>query len=135
MQVQSSADPPKKLDLGERAVMADGNEYNILQMKEAGRPVEPVYASEGSPLIIGPNGIFKNSPNPNAAKLFQSYCFSREAQQLMIDFGGLRSVHPQIQEKASRTPLKDIKTLKDDAAAVEQQSSAIKSRYSKIFRV
>src|SRR6185312_6759622 len=33
-QVQSSADPPKKLDLGERAVMADGNEYNIFQMKE-----------------------------------------------------------------------------------------------------
>ena len=33
MQVQSSADPPKKLDLGERAVMADGNEYNIFQMK------------------------------------------------------------------------------------------------------
>ncbi len=59
MQVQSSADPPKKLDLGERAVMADGNEYNIFQMREAGRPVEPVYASEGSPLIIGPNGIFK----------------------------------------------------------------------------
>ena len=27
MQVQSSADPPKKLALGERAVMADGNEY------------------------------------------------------------------------------------------------------------
>jgi len=25
-------------------------------MKESGRPVEPVYASEGSPLIIGPNG-------------------------------------------------------------------------------
>src|SRR5215470_9702213 len=43
MQVQSSADPPKKLDLGERAVMADGNEYNIFQMREAGRPVEPVY--------------------------------------------------------------------------------------------
>ena len=62
MQVQSSADPPKKLDLGERAVMADGNEYNIFQMKEAGRPVEPVYATEGSPLIIGPNGVFKDAP-------------------------------------------------------------------------
>src|SRR6266571_3197542 len=49
MQVQSSADPPKKLDLGERAVMADGNEYNIFQMKESGRPVAPVYATEGSP--------------------------------------------------------------------------------------
>src|SRR3979409_1875519 len=71
MQVQTSADPPKKLDLGERSVMADGNEYNISQIKEAGRPVEPVYATEGSPLIIGPNGVFKVAPNPNAAKLFQ----------------------------------------------------------------
>jgi iron(III) transport system substrate-binding protein len=135
MQVQSSADPPKKLQLGERAVMADGNEYNIFQMKESGGPVEPVYASEGSPLIIGPNGIFKASPNPNAAKLFQSFCFSRDAQQMIIDAGGLRSVHPQTQEKPGRKPFKDIKTMKDDAAAVEQQGDAIKARYSKIFHV
>jgi iron(III) transport system substrate-binding protein len=135
MQVQSSADPPKKLDLGERSVMADGNEYNIFQLREAGRPVEPVYASEGTPIIIGPNGIFKNSPNPNAAKLFQSFCFSRDAQQLIIDVGGLRSVHPQTQEKPGRRPLKDIKTMKDDAAAVEQQGDTIKARYSKIFHV
>jgi iron(III) transport system substrate-binding protein len=135
MQVQSSADPPKKLDLGERAVMADGNEYNIFELKEKGRPVEPVYATEGSPLIIGPNGIFKSSPNPNAAKLFQAFCLSREAQQLIIDVGGLRSVHPDTKEKEGRRRLKDIKTMKDDAASVEQQSDAIKQRYSKIFHV
>ena len=135
MQVQSSADPPKKLDLGERAVMADGNEYNIFQLKEAGRPVEPVYATEGSPLIIGPNGIFKSSPNPNAARLFQSFCLGREAQQLIIDFGGLRSVHPDTKEKAGRKPLTEIKTMRDDAAAVEKESEAIKARYSKIFHV
>jgi iron(III) transport system substrate-binding protein len=135
MQVQSSADPPKKLELGERAVMADGNEYNIFQIKEKGGPLEPVYAVEGSPLIIGPNGVFKSSPNPNAAKLFQSFCFSREAQQLIIDVGGLRSVHPQTQEKPGRKPFKDIKTMKDDAAAVEKEGDAIKARYSKLFRV
>ena len=135
MQVQSSADPPKKLDLGERAVMADGNEYNIFQIKEKGRPVEPVYAAEGSPLIIGPNGIFKGSPNPNAAKLFQSFCFSREAQQLIIDVGGLRSVHPQTREKPGRRPFTEIKTMKDDAAAVEKEGDFIKTRYSKLFRV
>jgi iron(III) transport system substrate-binding protein len=135
MQVQSSADPPKKLDLGERAVMADGNEYNIFQLRENGRPVEPVYATEGSPLIIGPNGIFKSSPNPNAAKLFQSFCFSRDAQQLIVDIGGLRSVHPQTNEKTGRKPLKDIKTMKDDAAAVESEGDAIKTRYTKLFHV
>src|SRR6202048_4167033 len=133
--VQASAHPPKKLEIGERSVMADGNEYNIFSLKETGRPVEPVYASEGSPLIVGPNGIFKTSPNPNAAKLFQSFCFSRDAQQLIIDVGGLRSAHPQTQEKAGRKPFKDIKTMKDDAVAVEKEGDAIKARYSKIFRV
>ena len=45
MQVQSASDPPKKLALGERAVQADGNEYNLFQLREAGQPVEPLYAT------------------------------------------------------------------------------------------
>ncbi len=135
MQVQSSADPPKKLALGERAVMADGNEYNIFQLKESGQPVEPVYATEGSPLIVGPNAVFKAAPNPNAAKLLNSYMFSPEAQQLIIDVGGLRSMHPQTKEKPGRRPWSEVKTMKDDAAAVEKMSEEIKARYQKIFKV
>jgi iron(III) transport system substrate-binding protein len=135
MQVQSSADPPKKLALGERAVMADGNEYNMFVEKEKGSPVEIVYATEGSPLIVGPNGLFKNAPNPNAARLFQSFCFSPEAQQLIIDVGGLRSLHPQVKEKPGRKPFGEIKKMKDDPAAVEKTSEQIKARYSKLFGV
>ena len=85
MQVQSAADPPKKLALGERAVMADGNEYNLFQLKEKGEPVEIVYPTEGTPIIIGPSGVMKNAPNPNAARLLQSFMFSPECQQLMVD--------------------------------------------------
>ncbi|MEW6451884.1 ABC transporter substrate-binding protein [Leptospira sp. severe_002] len=135
MQVQSASDPPKKLALGERAIQADGNEYNLHQLKESGRPVEPLYAAEGTPLIIGPNGIFKNAPNPNAARLFQAYCFTAECQQLVIDVGGMRSIHPQTKEKPGRKPLKEIKTLKEDAAAVEKQGEEIKQRYSRLFKV
>jgi len=135
MQVQSSADPPKKLALGERAVMADGNEYNMFQEKEGGKPVEIVYPTEGTPLIIGPNAVMKNAPNPNAARLFQSYCFTPECQQLIIDVGGLRSVHPQTKEKPGRTPFAEIKKLKDDPAGVEKTADQIKARYSKLFGV
>jgi iron(III) transport system substrate-binding protein len=135
MQVQSMTDPPKKLALGERAVMSDGAEYVLVLLKEGGKPVEPVYASEGSPLIIGPNGIFKAAPNPNAARLFQSYSFSPEVQQLIIDIGGLRSIHPQAKEEPGRKPLSEIKLMKDDAAGVEKASEDIKARYSKIFKV
>jgi iron(III) transport system substrate-binding protein len=135
MQVQSAADPPKKLDLGERAIQADGNEYNLLQSKEKKGPVEIIYPTEGVPVIVGPNGIFKNAPNPNAARLFQCYCFSPQCQQLVVDFGKLRSMHPLARETDGRRPFSSIMTLKEDAAAVEKMGEEIKARYSKLFGV
>jgi iron(III) transport system substrate-binding protein len=135
LQVQSSADPPKKLALGERAVMADGNEYNMFQLKGRQSPVEIVYATEGSPLIVGPNALFKQAPNPNAARLFQQFMFSAEAQQLSIDFGGLRSVHPKVKDKAGRKPFAEVKKMKDDPAGVEKMSEEIKAHYTRLFKV
>jgi iron(III) transport system substrate-binding protein len=135
MQVQSSADPPKKLALGERSVMADGNEYNIFQIKEKGGPVEAVYATEGVPVVVGPNAVFKAAPNPNAARLFQCYCFTPECQQLVINEGGLRSMHPLAKDKPGRKPFREVKTMREDAAAVEKLSEEIKARYVKIFHV
>jgi len=135
MQVQSAADPPKKLLLGERAVMADGNDYNLLLLKDQGKPVEVVYASEGAPLIIVPSGIFRSAPNPNAARLFQSYFLGAEGQQLLVDNYGLRSFHAQIKERPGHPPLASLKLLRSDPAAVLAQSEEIKARYVKLFKV
>jgi iron(III) transport system substrate-binding protein len=135
LQVQSASDPPKKLALGERALMADGIEYGIFQIKEKGQPVEAIYPKEGTPLIIGPNGVMKTAPNPNAARLFQSYMLSAECQQFNVDYGGLRSAHALVKDKAGRKPMKEIKIMKDDAAAVEKESAEIKAHYVRIFKV
>ena len=135
MQVQSSTDPPKKLSLGERAVMADGNEYGIVLLKEAGQPVEPVYPAEGTPTISGPTGIFASAPHPNAARLFQDWLHSRETQQFFIDFTAQYSVHAQVQSKPGRRKLSDIKLMKEYPAGVEQMTEEIKTRYAKLFRV
>ncbi|WFU33356.1 substrate-binding domain-containing protein [Bradyrhizobium brasilense] len=135
MQVQSSTDPPKKLSLGERAVMADGNEYGIVLLKEAGQPVEPVYPTEGTPTISGPTGIFAGAPHPNAAKLFQAWLHTRETQQFFVDFTGQYSLHAQVQPKAGRRKLSDIKLMKEDPAGVEAMTEEIKTRYARLFRV
>ena len=64
-----------------------------------------------------------------------SFMFSAECQQLIVDWGGLRSLHAQVKDKPGRKPLREIKLMKDDAAAVEQQADDIKARYAKYFKV
>jgi iron(III) transport system substrate-binding protein len=135
MQVQSSTDPPKKLSLGERAVMADGNEYNVVLLKEAGQPVEPVYPAEGAPTISGPTGIFATAPHPNAARLFQAWLHTRETQQFFSDYTAQYSAHAQVVPKPGRRKLSDLKLMKEDAAGVEKMTEEIKTRYAKLFHV
>ena len=133
MQVQSSTEPPKKLAQGERSIEADGNEYNMFMLKESGVPVEIVYATEGTPIAIGHSGLLKNAPHPNAAKLFYSFLFDQETQQLNSDFGGLRSFHPRVKEKETRTPLSKIKLLYSDPIKLEPNIEMIKKKYEEYF--
>jgi iron(III) transport system substrate-binding protein len=135
LQVQSSSDGPKKVAIGERAVCADGADYQLVALKEHGQSVEVVYPTEGSPLLPVPSGVFQEAPNPNAARLLQSYLFSVEAQQVSVDTFAHHSVHALVEEKSGRTPLSAIKLLTCDAAELAARSEEIKVRYSKIFGV
>src|SRR3982075_204368 len=135
MQVQSSTDTPKKLALGERAIMADGNEYNVVLLKEGGQPVEPVYPTGGTPPVSGPTGIFATAPHPKAARLFQAWLHTRETQQFFVDFTAQYSVHAQVQSKQGRRKISDIKLMKEGPAGVEKMAEEIKTRYARLFRV
>lgn len=135
MQVQSATDTPKKIALGERAVMVDGAGYLIIQYKEKGDPVDIVYPQEGTPLATSPSVLFKGAPNPNAARLFQNWMHSRAAQQLIVDFARQYSPHGQTVEKPGVRRLADIKLMKEDAEAIEKGAEDIKKRYSALFKV
>jgi iron(III) transport system substrate-binding protein len=135
MQVQSATDTPKKISLGERAVMVDGAGYLVIRYKEAGEPVEIVYPEEGTPLAAGPSVVFKGSPNPNAAKLFQNWMHSREGQQYIVDVARQYSAHKQTVEKPGVRPISQIKLMKEDPEAIEKGAEEIKKKYSAIFKV
>jgi len=133
LQVESSRDPPNRLARGESAVQADGVHSQLLLLRERGAPVEVVYAGEGTPLIIAPSAVFKTAPSPNAARLFQSFLFSIEPQQGLVDAYGMCSFHRLVKEKAGRRPLSTIKLIKSDPEAMEAQREDIKARYRSIF--
>ncbi len=133
MQGQSATEPPKRLALGERPVMADGMEYVMLELQAAGNPVAIVYPTEGTPLIVGTAALMKEAPHPAAARLFASYLFSREGQQLLVDSGGLRSFHPEVTEPAGRTPLSALKLMTADPQEQEKAVDEIRRRYAQYF--
>jgi iron(III) transport system substrate-binding protein len=135
MQVQSATDTPKKISLGERAVMADGAGYLVIRYKQEGQPVEIVYPEEGTPLATGPSAVFKAAPNPNAARLFQNWMHSREGQQLIVDVACQYSAHRQTVDKPGIRKLSDIKLMKEDPEGIEKGADDVKKRYSEIFKL
>ncbi|SKA16492.1 iron(III) transport system substrate-binding protein [Enhydrobacter aerosaccus] len=135
LQVQSATEPPKKLAQGERAIMADGGEYVVTELKAKGEPVELIYASEGTPLITGPSGIMAQAPNPNAARLFQAWSMTAEAQQLNVDVGALRSAHPRVKDRPDMRKFSEIKTMREEATVVADKADEIKAHYVKLFKV
>ena len=105
---------------------------NLLQSR--GEPIEEVYAVEGTPLVTGPSAVLARAANPNAARLFYAWSMTAEAQQLNVEVGALRSVHPLVKDRPERKKLSDIKTLREDAAAVADQADDIKARYFKLLQ-
>ena len=132
-QLQSTTATPKSIASGERAVMVDGNEYNMFIEIDAKSPVKIVYAKEGTPFVTSPTAIFADAPHPNAARVLQNFLHTAKVQQLMVNEGGLRSVHPDVKEPAGRTPLSQIKMLADDPVAMLPQIADIKKRYTALF--
>jgi iron(III) transport system substrate-binding protein len=135
LQVQSATDTPKRIALGERAVMIDGASYLVIRGKESGQPVDIIYPSEGTPVATSPSVVMVGAPNPNAARLFQNWMHGREGQQLLVDYARQYSPHAQTVEKPGVRKLSDIKLMKEDPAAVEKSAEEIKRRYTQYFKV
>ena len=135
LQTQSANDPPRKVAQGERAIMVDGVEYTAVGLRDKGAPLAFVYPEEGTPIIVSPSAVTAAAPHPEAARLFQDFLYSTEAQTLLVEVGGLRSFHKKVAPRPDMVPLDKIKLLKEDAAAVEKESDAIKERYRNLFGV
>jgi len=132
-QLQSTTATPKSIASGERAVMVDGNEYNMFIEVAAKSPVKIVYAKEGTPFVASPSAVLAAAPHPNAARVLQNFLFTSKVQTILVTVGGLRSVHPDVSDPPGRTPLSAIKVLKDDPAAMLPQIPEIKKHYTALF--
>lgn len=131
--VQSANDPAGVVASGERPIGVNGAEYFYYKTKKQGNPIRIVYPKEGVPLVVSPIAIAKESPHPNAAKLFVEFIFSKESQQLLADREGLYTGHPEVTYPADKPKLKDLKLLPADPDELEKRNAEIKKRFVEIF--
>jgi iron(III) transport system substrate-binding protein len=57
-----------------------------LAAKAQGNPVDVIYPTEGPVVVVGPIGILKTSPHPNAAKLFMNFMMSKDYAELAAKY-------------------------------------------------
>jgi iron(III) transport system substrate-binding protein len=131
MQVQSGTEPPKKVALGERAVMF-GSEGTSWTLVEAGEPLAMVYPAEGTPGASGAAAILAKAPNPNAARLFSQFFNSKDGMQILSD-GGYRVFHPDVVLKANRKKLQEVTTTYADPDVLDKVTEDVKKRWAEMF--
>jgi iron(III) transport system substrate-binding protein len=69
---------------GERQIGASAHSVT-LGRKADGKPVDAVFPSDFTVLVVQPQGVAKKAPHPNAARLFQNFNFSKEMSQTMAE--------------------------------------------------
>jgi iron(III) transport system substrate-binding protein len=132
MLVQSASDPVTKVTSGERPLAINGTDYSYFNDKKKGNPVEVIYPTDGSPLVVSPSAIAQAAPHPSAAKLFTEWLFDLEAQQVLVD-NGLYSGHPDVKYPADRKKLSELKLLAGEDAKLHQQAEQLKKAFTQAF--
>ncbi len=135
MQVQSATDTPKKIALGERAVMVDGAGYLVIRDKEAGKPVDVSIRRKARRSPPARARCSRPRPIRTRRGCSSTGCTAREGQQILVDWARQYSAHKQTVEKPGVRKLADIKLMKEDPEGVEKGAEEIKKRYAQIFKV
>ena len=135
MHVQSATDTARKVAAGERLILADCSEYVLIGLKAAGAPVEVVYPVEGTPTSQGNVAVMGDAPHPNAARLLQAYMLSLAAQQIIVEQGLLRAIHPDVALPDVMRPLASVKTLTAEAGDMERAYEEVRRKYAELFGI
>ncbi|MBI1774083.1 MAG: extracellular solute-binding protein [Proteobacteria bacterium] len=109
------------------------SEFNILQSKVEGFPVEAIYPTDGTALINDANGIIKGGPNPQNAKLFLDYISSKPAHEILVEMDKRRSARKDVTPPAGLTPASAIKTFAYDTVGAARDREKNLQRFDQTF--
>jgi iron(III) transport system substrate-binding protein len=131
--VQGNQQVGDNLKRGERLIAVGALDSYAADLKKEGHPIKTLYPSDGVFIIPSPTSVVKNSPNPNAARLFAEFMIGDVAQKIFPADGGY-SARIDIAPPAGSPDLGSLKILAVDNDFIEKETSRIKRRFNEIFQ-
>jgi iron(III) transport system substrate-binding protein len=89
------------LNRGEYAVYLSSNHTDVIAQRKAGAPIKQIKPSDGVGITPINQGLVKNAPHPNAAKLWIEWSLSEEGQNVLAAQGyatvrkGMKTAEPE----------------------------------------
>ncbi|MCK6452133.1 MAG: extracellular solute-binding protein [Alphaproteobacteria bacterium] len=109
------------------------SEFNILVSKLDGNPVEAVYPSDGTALIIDANGIIKGGPNLENARKFIDFISSAQAHKILVDLDKRRSARKDVTPPPGLADAQSIKTFAYDTVGAAKNRNENLEKFDKLF--
>jgi iron(III) transport system substrate-binding protein len=132
MIVQGNQQVSDMLKRGERLIAIGALDSYAADLKKEGHQVKTLYPSDGVFVIPSPTSVVKNSPHPNAAKLFAEFMIGDDAQKIFPADGGY-SARLDIAAPAGSPDLKTLKIIAVDEDYIEKETQRIKRQFNEIF--
>jgi iron(III) transport system substrate-binding protein len=96
-------------------------------------PIDMVYPETGVVMVPSPIAIFKQAPNVEAAKVFESFILSQAGQTLLRDIAGVVPVRLDVTPPAGIESITQLKVIPADPAWLLSHHDEIKSTFAAFF--
>ena len=108
-------------------------EQAAFEYLKSGAPVGLVYPSEGTAVIQDGSALVQGAPHPNAAKLFLDFTVSKEAQELIVEKFGRRSVRRDVASPAGLPAVDKIKAISYDSQYAADNRAQLLKRFQDVL--
>jgi iron(III) transport system substrate-binding protein len=105
----------------------------VRDLAAAGSPIEAVYPSEGVPFVSQPVGIFANTDQPEASKLFVDFLISQEGQEIAASQSYL-PIREDVDSPEGAPAIADIDFLNPDLETIRASQSDAVETFNGLFQ-
>ncbi len=131
--VESATAVPRMVLTGEALIGAASPDGDTREYTMKGEPLAFAYPVEGSIFLIFYGAILKTAPNPNAAKLWMDFVFSKEGQKQIVDFG-FTSVRNDVTISEESKMIKSMKMISPDFKWLMEHKDEQNKKFHEILK-